>query len=192
MLTYIFWFSQQLLTALLKPLSLNYHCARYCYHIFNVSTWRKGNEVGQRPPVAPGKHAYTNLDASSISHIITNAIKTRYLRERVWKQQLPLGFVLCRWRKQRLLGAGDDWRHAAGWFWYRTAAGAAPIISSPLGFSDSLTGAAEQPVRVSGGKHGSAQLQLQPSYIHAQTWRLCPRRQRESHVFIFRDSVPSP
>lgn len=49
--------------------------------------------------------------------------------------------------------AGDDCRNA-GCCWYRTA-GAAPIISS-LHFRDSLTGAAEQPVHVSWGKHGSA------------------------------------
>ena len=53
--------------------------------------------------------------------------------------------------------------HSCCWLetscWYRTA-GAAPIISSP---PDSLTTAAQQLLHVSGGKHGSARLQLGPT-----------------------------
>lgn len=77
------------------------------------------------------------------------------------KQLLPLVLMQCRWRKQLSIAAmaGDDWRHPVGCCWRRTA-GAAPIISSSRGFGDSLMRAAEQPVHVSQGKHGSGRLRL--------------------------------
>lgn len=77
------------------------------------------------------------------------------------KQLLPLFLMQCRWRKQLSIAAmaGDDCRHPVGCCWRRTA-GAAPIISSSRGFGDSLMRAAEQPVHVSRGKHGSGRLRL--------------------------------